>query len=117
MRFFSEKISMFTVKISDDLFSDFPFLFQDFPYLLLCSVSYMTLSSQEQTTISQQNSVITPFFTLFVLSRASDNTTYQNIGGTDSWADLPPQIWKQTVSPVPSGSPPLVAGNKLNRTK
>ena len=30
-------------------FSDFPFLFPDFPYLfLLCSMSYMTPSSQEQ---------------------------------------------------------------------
>src|SRR6218665_1713092 len=26
------------------------------------------------------------FFTLFILSRASDNTTSQNIGGTDAWA-------------------------------
>jgi len=29
-------------------FSDFPFLFPDFSYLLLCSMSYMTISSQEQ---------------------------------------------------------------------
>jgi len=28
----------------------------------------------------------TILFTLFVLSRASDNTTSQNIGGTDAWA-------------------------------
>ena len=27
----------------------------------------------------------TPFFTLFILSRASDNTTSQNVGGTDAW--------------------------------
>src|SRR6218665_490309 len=32
------------------------------------------------------------FFTLFVLLRASDNTTSQNIGGTDARAVPPPQI-------------------------
>ena len=33
-----------------------------------------------------------PFFTLLILSRTFDNTTYQNIGGTDAWAVPPPQI-------------------------
>src|SRR6218665_260811 len=28
----------------------------------------------------------TQFFTLFMLSRTSDNTTSQNIGGTNAWA-------------------------------
>src|SRR6218665_1721210 len=36
--------------------------------------------------ISENNSLVTPFFTLFLLSRSSDNTTSQNIGGTDAWA-------------------------------
>jgi len=49
----------------------------------------------------------TPFFTLFILSRASDNTTSQNIGGTNAWAVPPPQIWGGTVPPVPPRSPPL----------
>src|SRR6218665_3105793 len=31
----------------------------------------------------------TQFFTLFMLSRTSDNTTSQNIGGTNAWA-VPP---------------------------
>src|SRR6218665_926775 len=39
-------------------------------------MSYMTLASQEKHT----------FLTLFILSGASDNTTSQNIGGTDAWA-------------------------------
>src|SRR6218665_1565531 len=41
---------------------------------------------RRKTTISEKNSLMTPFFTLFVLSRAFDNTTSQNIGGTDAWA-------------------------------
>src|SRR6218665_2358829 len=40
-----------------------------------------------KTTISEKNSLIRPFFTLFVLSRrASDITTPLNIGGTNAWA-------------------------------
>ena len=34
-----------------------------------------------------------PFFTLFIPSRTSDNTTSQNIGGTNAWAVPPPQIF------------------------
>src|SRR6218665_15219 len=40
-------------------------------------------------------------FALFILSRASDNTTSLNIGGTNAWAVLPPQILGE-----PSPSPP-----------
>ena len=40
----------------------------------------------------------TPFFTLFILSRASDNTTSQNIGGTDAWAVPHLKFWG-VVSP------------------
>jgi len=53
------------------------------------------------TTISEKNSFMTPFFTLFVLSRASENTTSQNIGGTDAWAVPPPQIFGLTVPHSP----------------
>jgi|SRR6218665_645034 len=44
-------------------------------------MSYMTLSSQEKITISEKNSLMTPFFTLFVLSRASDNIILLKILG------------------------------------
>src|SRR6218665_833868 len=81
----SGKISIFRVKISDDLFfshrpgsSDFSFLFPNFPYVYYVKFR-MTLSSQEKTQI----------FTLFMVSRTSDNTTSQNIGGTNAWA-VPP---------------------------
>src|SRR6218665_537810 len=62
-----------------------------------------------KTTISEKNSLMTPFLkTLFVLSRASDNTTFQNIGGTDAWA-VPPtsNFIGGTVSLCPPRSPPL----------
>ena len=49
-----------------------------------------------------------PFFTLFKLSRTSDNTTSQNIGGDQCMGRPPPQILGGTVPPVPPRSPPLV---------
>src|SRR6218665_3416902 len=61
------------------------------------SYNIMTLSSQKAT-ISEKNSLMTPLFNLFVLSRASDNTTSQNIGGTD--ANL--KFFGGTVPPVPT---------------
>ena len=54
---------------------------------------------------------MTPFFTLFVLSRSSDNTTSQNIGGDGCMGRPPPQIlFGGTVPPVPPRSTPLVIG-------
>src|SRR6218665_2452922 len=46
----------------------------------------------------------TQFFTLFMLSHTSDNTTSQNMGGTNARAAPPPQIFGGTVPPR---SPPL----------
>src|SRR6218665_3618493 len=48
----------------------------------------------------------TPFFTLFIFSRTSDNTTSQNIGGTNAWAVPPPQTLGGP-SPSPLKFPPL----------
>src|SRR6218665_10496 len=47
------------------------------------------------------------FFTLFILSRASDNTTSQNIGGTDAWAVPHLKFWGNRL-PQPPRSPPLL---------
>src|SRR6218665_3767860 len=58
-------------------------------------MSYMTISSQEKQ-----------FFTLFMLSRTSDNTTSQNIGGTNAWAVPPPQILGGPSPPSPLGLRP-----------
>src|SRR6218665_1572887 len=68
------------------------------------------------TAISQKKSLMTPFFTLFVLSRASDNTTSQNIKGTDAWA-VPPHLqffWRDRA-PSPPRSPPLATGKHKYR--
>src|SRR6218665_3371166 len=66
MTFFSEKISVFTATNFDDIFfshrpgfSDFPFLFPDFP-CLYC-VIYDPFFTRK-TTISEKNSLTTPFF-------------------------------------------------------
>ena len=62
-----------------------------------------------KTTISEKISFMTPFFTLFVLSHASDNAASQNIGETDAWAvshlkfwgDSPPRSPSLTISGRP----------------
>src|SRR6218665_2371216 len=90
--FFSEKIRIFTAKISYDLFLVIDHVFRIFPFFSQISVSFTMFNVvygpfiTRTTTISEKNSFMTPFFTLFVLSRASDNTTSQNIGGTNAWA-------------------------------
>src|SRR6218665_3128348 len=73
----SGKISIFMVKISDDLFfshrlgsSNFPFLFSHFRMFTMLNVVYDHFLTRKP-----------PFFTLFILSRTSDNTSSQNIGG------------------------------------
>jgi len=65
-----------------------PSLFR-FSVSLLCKMSYMTLSSQEKPLFQKKFLDDIYFFTLFVLSRPSDNTTFQNIGGTNALA-VPP---------------------------
>ena len=48
----------------------------------------------------------TPFFTLFILSRASDNNTSLNIRGTNAWA-VPHLKFCGDRPPSPPRSPPL----------
>src|SRR6218665_2414295 len=77
----------------------------------------MTLSSPK-TTISENNSLIRPFFTLFILSRASDNTTCLNIGGpmhgpspTSNFGGTIPQVSAPASSSISySGLPPWPEG-------
>src|SRR6218665_340494 len=57
------------------------------------------------TTTSEKNSCMTPFL-LSVLSRASDNTACQNIGGRMHGPSPHLKFWG-TVPPVPPRSPPL----------
>src|SRR6218665_1550534 len=98
----SGKISIFRVKISDDLFfshrlcsSDFPFLFSHFPYVMLHVVYDHFLTRKP------------PFFTLFILSRTSDNTTSQNIGGGPMhWPSPHLKFWGNRPPSPPLGLRP-----------
>src|SRR6218665_548165 len=103
----SEQISIFTAKISDDLFLVigqvfliFPFFFQILRIFTVLNVVYDPFFTRK-TTISEKNSLTTPFFILFVLSRPSDNTTSQNIGG-DGCMGRPP-----TTNFLGGPSPPV----------
>src|SRR6218665_442274 len=53
--------------------------------------------------ISEKNSFIRPFFTLFILSRASDNTTSLNIGGPMHGPSPHLKFFGGLSSPVPPG--------------
>src|SRR6218665_3402375 len=109
MTFFPEKISIFTPKISYDLFLVIDQILRFFTVLNHVYNLFFT----RKTTISEKNSLIRPFFTLFLLTRASDNTTFLNIGGpmhgptptSNFWGDRPPS---------PPRSPPLTTRN-MNR--
>src|SRR6218665_1996897 len=57
-----------------------------------------------------------PFFALFILSRTSDNTASQNIGGPMHGPSPPPQILGGSVPPVPPRSPPLITRHAICRT-
>src|SRR6218665_1924202 len=66
-----------------DLFFSHRLGFSDFTSLYCIKMSYTTLSSQEETTISKKKSLIRPFL---LYSYFRDNTTSLNIGGTNAWA-------------------------------
>src|SRR6218665_491467 len=75
MFIFAAKISHDLFFVIDQIFLIFPFFSQSFPMFAMLNVIIDPFLTGK-----------TPFFTLFILSRASDNTTSQNIGGTNAWA-------------------------------
>src|SRR6218665_3829723 len=75
------KISIFAATISDDLFLVIDQIFQIFPFFF----QILTIFDMLNVTFDPFLRRKTPFFTLFILSRASDNTTSLNIGGTSAW--------------------------------
>src|SRR6218665_3212386 len=86
MTFWGGKIFIFAAKISDNLFFDqifqiFPFFSHIFPIFAMLNVIFDPFLTRK-----------TPFFTLFILSRASDNTTPLNIEGDQCMGRPPPQI-------------------------
>src|SRR6218665_216824 len=74
----------------------FPFFTQIFRMFTMLNVVYDHFLTRK-----------TQFFTLFMLSRTSDNTTSQNIGGDQCMGGPPPQIFGGTVPQSSPRSPPL----------
>src|SRR6218665_1888687 len=74
--FFKETISVFMPKISDDLFLVIVHVIS-----LLRVISYMTL-------LPEKNPYLRNFFTLFVLSRASDKHYFSQILGPSAQSPL-----------------------------
>src|SRR6218665_2185724 len=87
-------------------FPDFSLsFFQIFHIFTVSNVVHDSFFTRK-TRISEINSLITPFLTLFVLLRASHNTTSQNTGETDAWPSPPhPKFWG---GPSPLGSRPCL---------
>src|SRR6218665_484152 len=96
----SGKISIFRVKISDDLFLVIDLVLRIFPFFSPIFRMFTMLNVVYDHFLTRKP----PFFPLFILSRTSDNTASQNIGG-----DRPPTSnLGGTVPPVPPRSLPLV---------
>src|SRR6218665_568703 len=82
----SGKVSIFRVKIYDDLFLVIDLVLQIFPFFSHIFRMFTMLNVVYDHFLTRKPS----FFALFILSRTSDNTTSQNIGGTNAWAVPPP---------------------------
>src|SRR6218665_901094 len=100
----SGKISIFRVKflmtfflVIDLVLRIFPFFSHIFHMFTMLNVVYDHFLTRK-----------TQFFTLFMLSRTSDNTTSQNIGGTNAWAVPPPQILGDRSPQSPLGLRPCL---------
>src|SRR6218665_689310 len=78
----SGKISIFRVKISDDIFLVIDLVLSHIFRMFMLNVVYDHFLTRK-----------TQFFTLFMLSRTSANTTSQNIGGTNAWAAPHLKFW------------------------
>src|SRR6218665_1271135 len=109
MTLFPGKILIFTPKISDDLFFSHRLGFSDFTFLYSIKCPIRPFLHQKNYYFGKEFLDSTIFFTLFVLSRASENTTSLNIGRTNAWS-VP--LLKVLWGPFPSvgyRSPPLPA--------
>src|SRR6218665_2199049 len=106
MTLFPEKISILTPKISDDLFFSHRPGFSDFTFLYSIKCRIRPFLHQKNHYFGKEFLDRTIFFTLFVLSRASDNTTSLNIGGSMHGPSPHLKFWG-AVHPSPPRSPPL----------
>src|SRR6218665_144387 len=95
MTSFGEKFPFSRQKISDPLFLVIDQIFQIFPFVS----QIFPISAMLNVILDHFLTRKTPFFTLFILSRASHNTTSLNVGGPmhgpsphlKFWGDRPPR--------------------------
>src|SRR6218665_2955746 len=88
-------MSIFRVKISDDLFLVIDLVLRIFHFFSHIFRMFTMLNVVYDHFLTRKP----PFFTLFILLRTYDNTISQNIGGTNAWpsptsnfgGDRPPQ--------------------------
>src|SRR6218665_2370204 len=99
----SGKISIFRVKISDDLFLVIDLVLRIFPFFS----HIFRMSTMLNVVYDHFLTRKTQFFTLFMLSRTSDNTTSQNIGGGPMHGRSPHLKFWGEPSPQSPRSPPL----------
>src|SRR6218665_2477310 len=100
MFIFRVKMSILRVKISDDLFLVIDLVLWIFPFFSHIFRIFTMLNVVYDHFLTRK----TPFSTLFILSRTSDNTTSQNIGGDQCMGRLPHlKFW----GTIPPRSPPL----------
>src|SRR6218665_3553018 len=79
-------MSIFTAKISDNPFFSHRPGFLDFAFFTVSKCHIRPFLHKKNHYFSKEFLDKDHFLTLFVLSRASDNTTSLNIGGTNAWA-------------------------------
>src|SRR6218665_853998 len=104
------KISVFTLKISDDLFCFIDQVFQILRFFTLLNVVYNPFFTRK-TTISEKNSLIRPFFysvRTFACIRQHYFSKY--LGGTNAWAIPHLKFLGGPSLQCPPRSPPLHLG-------
>src|SRR6218665_684086 len=107
--FFRKQFSIFTAKISDNLFLVIDHNFRIFPIFHIfaaCNVVFYSFFTRK-TPISENNSFTTPFFTLFMLSHASDKHYFSKYWGDGCMGSHPHLKFWGPAPPVPPRSPPV----------
>src|SRR6218665_1752243 len=107
----SGKISIFRVKISDDLFLVIDLVLRIFPFFSHIFRMFTMLNVVYDHFLTRK----TQFFTLFMLSRPSDNTTSQNIGGTNAWEVPHLKFWGDRSPQSPLGLRPCIYERRRRR--
>jgi len=87
---FKKKISIFTAEISDDFFI-VDHVFQIFHIFTVWNVVYDPFFTRK-IPVSENNSFMAPFFTLFILSHASEQHYFSKYWGDRCMGRPPPQF-------------------------